>query len=72
MCRTCLTTPCHPRCPNAEPEKPIYSCYNCQGKIFFDEKYVEIDGVQYCVDCIDNMESRDILKLFDIRVQSAC
>ena len=71
MCRTCLSSPCHPRCPNAEPENPVHTCYQCHEGIFFEEKFAEIGGVPYCLDCLENMEIKDILQLFDVSVQRA-
>lgn len=71
MCRTCLSSPCHPRCPNAEPEKPIHTCHDCGKGIYHEDKYAEIGGVTYCLNCLESMEIEELLKLFDVSVLSA-
>ena len=52
MCTECRQTPCHPLCPNADEPKPIYRCSWCNGKIYFDDDYYEIEDCIICEDCI--------------------
>ena len=55
MCKECLQTPCHPRCPNAPEPQPVETCYKCTEGIFPGDEYAKIDGVCYCESCIDDM-----------------
>lgn len=71
MCRTCYKTPCDPRCPNAEPEKPIHVCDHCKEGIFFEERYAEIDGIKYCLGCLESMDLEELLALFSVHLQKA-
>lgn len=55
MCDVCLQHPCHPRCPNApEPSEPPYvtECLNCGEKIYDGDYYYDIDGEEWCEECI--------------------
>lgn len=55
MCDVCLQHPCHPRCPNApEPPEPPYitECLNCGEKIYDGDYYYDIDGEEWCEECI--------------------
>lgn len=71
MCNTCRRTPCDPRCPNAEPEKPIYVCNHCKEGIFFEDRYAEIGNDKFCLDCLESMDIDELLAIFDISVQKA-
>lgn len=68
MCSECLSTPCHPRCPNAPDPEHIYECEFCDGGITSGEDFVEIDGKYYHKDCLS---VDDLLELLDIDVQVA-
>lgn len=57
MCRECNQNPCHPKCPNAKPEEPVYTCWECDSDIYEDDMVTSIpqpdDSVNYyCEDCI--------------------
>lgn len=53
MCDVCRQTPCHPRCPNAEI--PIFDlCEKCGAKIYDGDDYFEVDGNNYCEDCVSH------------------
>ena len=54
MCCECMRFPCHPRCPNADEEKPVCSCSMCGDGIYAEETMYVIDGVEFCESCIDN------------------
>ena len=52
MCKECLQTPCHPRCPNADGPEVFGECDGCGNEIYDGDEYYEIDGKIYCEDCI--------------------
>lgn len=51
MCAICLQSPCHPRCPNAEPDKPVLYCDQCKEPIYVEDDYYHIDFQNLCLDC---------------------
>lgn len=52
MCEICYRSPCHPSCPNYEPEICTY-CEICESPIYEGDKfYEEINGCIMCVDCL--------------------
>ena len=51
MCKECLQTPCHPRCPNAE-EKVVCYCELCGNEIYEGETMYAIDDMKICEDCV--------------------
>lgn len=54
MCTVCRQTPCDPRCPNA-PERPIYAkCESCGAKIYDGDEFFEVDGHNYCEECVSH------------------
>ncbi len=54
MCAECRQTPCHPSCPNAEPDKVIGMCYLCKVKIFEGDTYYKLDDMEFCEECISD------------------
>lgn len=54
MCIECRQTPCHPRCPNADPPKPVFLCGWCNAEIYESDDYFEIDDCQVCESCISD------------------
>lgn len=51
MCDICLQSPCHSRCPNADP--PIYGhCEICGDPIYDQEMFYELDEHIYCESCV--------------------
>ena len=57
-------TPCHNNCPNAEDPPAIYTCFECHDGISVGDEYVNIDGEYYHLDCLKEMDIKDLLKLF--------
>lgn len=57
MCNECRRNPCHPCCPNAEPEIPIYFCDGCGKGIYDGEDHYPLFGERYCVDCIEGQKT---------------
>lgn len=52
MCSECFSTPCRMGCPNA-PEPTVYShCAMCGMEIYEGDEYYEVDGKDYCEECI--------------------
>lgn len=54
MCAECRQTPCHPSCPNAEPDKLLGKCYLCGRKIFDVNTYYQLDDMEFCEECVLN------------------
>lgn len=52
MCAECRQTPCHPSCPNAEPDEPIRKCYLCGRDIFAGNTYYQLYDMEFCEECI--------------------
>lgn len=52
MCAECRQTPCHPSCPNYEPEQ-IYTCDECENPIYESDTYYSFEGYALCEDCVD-------------------
>lgn len=55
MCELCLSSPCRPGCPNAEPPRDsvVYTCSVCEGPILEGERYLDVCGMFICDFCID-------------------
>lgn len=53
MCDICMKNPCDPRCPNAPEPPSVFICSGCGDSIFDGDKYVELMGEQWCMDCIE-------------------
>ncbi len=71
MCDICLRSPCHPRCPNAEPPAAVYDCSKCKEGIIPGEKYARIDGLHYHLDCLEDMGTEKLLEFLDVDVLTA-
>jgi len=71
MCSVCLQMPCHPRCPNAPEPVVVYNCSNCGEGILDGDEYVEIDGKYICMDCLDNMTTKELLETCGYEVETA-
>lgn len=52
MCEICLTSPCHPACPNAPEPPAVYVCSGCGRSILDGDEYVDLMGEQWCLTCI--------------------
>lgn len=65
MCSYCLTSPCHPRCPNAPEPVPKYVCSECGEGIFEGDKFFENGKKTICEYCLEDMTVEEILELFD-------
>lgn len=71
MCSICYSTPCHPRCPNADEEKPVYRCSECGGSIFEGDKFFQNDIKEICEECMEEMSVEEILNLFNEDLKTA-
>lgn len=63
MCDLCRMIPCHPRCPNAPELVPVHKCCKCGEGIFEGDKYLETLDGNVCKDCLDDMDTEDVLML---------
>lgn len=63
MCSVCLSTPCHPRCPNAPEPVPVMVCSWCHEGILAGEKYIDVTGGQICEKCVEGMTVREYMEL---------
>lgn len=64
MCSVCLQSPCHPSCPNAEPEKPVYVCVECGNPIYVGDKFFPSADGPICKECMEEKTVEEILDLF--------
>ncbi len=71
MCQYCLTPQCPSGCPNYEGPDPEYVCDECGEGIYSDDKYVDIDGNRYHLDCVEDMSITDLLALLGVDVFTA-
>lgn len=55
MCDLCRQYPCHPSCPNADPDRSI-RCENCGERIYEGDRYFNspLDGTILCENCVDD------------------
>jgi hypothetical protein len=67
MCIECIQTPCHPRCPNAEPDPymPLpCSVSGCRNEIHLGEEYFDDYGdVIICRDCLEEISAARLLNM---------
>ena len=54
MCEICLTTPCHPRCPNAPEPRIVHWCIHCYEPIREGDDFYDGDGEAWCEECMRN------------------
>lgn len=52
MCEICHRSPCHPSCPNYEPEQ-VYTCDECENPIYECDTYYSFEGYALCEECVD-------------------
>ena len=71
MCNECHHSPCHPRCPNAPEPPPVHVCAYCDESVLVGDEFVEIDGSYYHLDCVSDMGTKELLKLFEVAVSTA-
>lgn len=71
MCAVCMSSPCHPQCPNAPEQKPVLRCVECGEGIYEEDKYFESAYGEICEECMDNKSPEEILELFDERFSIA-
>lgn len=71
MCSVCLHNPCHPSCPNAEPEKPECYCDVCKSPIYAGNEYYDANGTRVCKDCLEEMDLTDLMEVFGVEYTTA-
>lgn len=71
MCRLCMQTPCHPRCPNAAEAEPLYRCCVCGEGIYEGDKYYQDGDQEICSECMDGMATDELLELFGESLKTA-
>lgn len=71
MCSVCRMTPCHDNCPNAEEPPAVCTCSDCRQSISVGDEYVNIDGVCYHLDCLEEMDTKKLLELCGYFVKEA-
>ena len=68
MCLLCRSYPCHQRCPNYIPSKPIHYCSVCGEGIYEGEEYIENENEDYRhFECFYGM--RDLLEWLGYEVK---
>lgn len=71
MCSVCGMIPCHGNCPNAEEPSAFDTCSDCRHGILIGDEYVNIDGVRYHLDCLEEMDTKKLLELCGYSVKEA-
>lgn len=71
MCSVCLSTPCHPRCPNAPEPIPVYTCGWCKEPIFENDEYMETPEGPVCRDCIVEMGVLEFMEMIGEKFSTA-
>ena len=71
MCSMCLSTPCHPRCPNAPGPVPVLECAACHEGIFEGEKYLKTEEGPMCEDCVEELSVTDLMELVGVEFSTA-
>jgi len=52
MCSVCMSSPCHPRCPNADEPSVVEYCFDCKKEIYEGEDYYDVEGTPWCEECM--------------------
>jgi hypothetical protein len=66
MCSICgFTNSCHPRCPNAEAPGAIAKCDFCGELILVGDEYVNTFDKKIHLNCIENADTTEIIKMLD-------
>ena len=68
MCMYCLTSPCPVGCPNYEEPDPEYVCDMCNEGIYHEDRFADIDGKRYHLDCLEEMGIKDLMALVGVDV----
>lgn len=63
MCRVCMHTPCHPRCPNASEPAAVYECCKCGCGIYDGDRFYYSLCGYVCEDCIEDMTVKEFMEL---------
>lgn len=71
MCSLCLSTPCHPRCPNAQEPVAVYECCKCCYGILDGKRYYDSPEGYICEDCIEDMTAKEFMELIGERFSTA-
>ncbi|MCR2047918.1 hypothetical protein NSB25_11540 [Acetatifactor muris] len=71
MCEICGQIPCHPRCPNAEEPDGKCTCIKCGYGIMEDDEYLETAEGPVCMECLDDMSTRELIEICGEQLQKA-
>ncbi|WP_278941171.1 hypothetical protein [Anaerotruncus colihominis] len=63
MCLICHMIRCPSGCPNASDPPTVTTCQRCKEPIVPGDEYANIDGVDYCEACIDDMPYCELIPL---------
>lgn len=63
MCSMCMSSPCHPRCPNAEEPVPVYTCSKCGYGIYEGDDFYDGPDGYVCEECLGDMTAKEILEM---------
>lgn len=61
MCRVCRMSPCHPSCPNAEPQKCV--CDRCGRTL---GRYIYIEDEYICTDCLEDFTALQLAEKLEL------
>lgn len=71
MCEICKAIPCLRGCPNEEEPKAVKCCTWCHSLICEGEEYITFEGEDICMECIDELSSREIFAMFGVEPKEA-
>lgn len=71
MCIECGYSPCHPRCPNADEPRTVHKCKYCGDGILAGDEYAEINEDCYHLECLEDMDIKELVSLFGFEFQTA-
>ena len=72
MCSLCRQNPCHPRCPNYDPEQDaVYTCAECGEPILSGEEYIDTLSGQIHRECAEEMSLSELLRALGETIQTA-
>ena len=68
MCDVCLKCDCPPSCPGYQ-EKSNTFCDCCGEAITFGADYAEIDDAIYHIDCLNDIDTRELLRMCGVLIE---
>ena len=71
MCQICMQTICPAGCPNAEDDKPVHKCAECEGDIWYGQRYFNSYKGPVCYSCLKEKTVLELAELFEVELEKA-